>query len=75
MTTYTLSWNKKSLQITVYRKFPIYIGSFQYIHTTKYPLSWNKKHLQNMSEIFDMVHMSQVGNLAEVSRDFRDIIS
>ena len=28
-----------------------------------------------MSEIFDMVHMSQVGNLAEVSRDFRDLIS
>ena len=42
---------------------------------TKYTLSWNKKRLQNMSEIFDTVHMSQVGNLAEVSRDFRDIIS
>ena len=42
---------------------------------TKYTLSLNKKRLQNMSEIFDMVHMSQVGNLAEVSRDFRDIIS
>ena len=33
-----------------------------------------EKSLQNMSEIFDMVHMSQVVNLAEVSRDFRDII-
>ena len=41
----------------------------------KYTLSWNKKSPQNMSEIFDMVHMSQIGNLAEVSRDFRDIIS
>ena len=28
-----------------------------------------------MTKIFDMVHMSQVENLAEVSRDFRDIIS
>ena len=28
-----------------------------------------------MSKIFDMVHISQVGNLAGVSRDFRDIIS
>ena len=28
-----------------------------------------------MSEIFDMVHMGQMGNLAEVSRDFPDIIS
>ena len=28
-----------------------------------------------MSEIFDMVHISLVGNLAEVLRDFRDIIS
>ena len=27
-----------------------------------------------MSEISDMVHMNQVGKLAEVSRDFRDII-
>ena len=42
---------------------------------TKYTLSWNKKRLQNMSEIFDTVHMSQVGNLAKVSRDFREIIS
>ena len=43
---------------------------------TKYTLSWNKTRLQNMSEIFDMVHMSQMGNLAEeVSRNFRDIIS
>ena len=47
----------------------------RFIHATKYTLSWNKKRLQNMSEIFDMVHMSQVGNLAEISRDFRDIIS
>ena len=46
-----------------------------YMYTTKYILNWNKKCLQNMSEIFDMVHMSQVGNIAEVSRDFRDIIS
>ena len=42
---------------------------------TTYTPSWNKKRQQNMSEIFDMVHMNQVGNLAEVSRDFRDIIS
>ena len=42
---------------------------------TKYTPSWNKKRLQNMSESLDMVHMSQVENLAEVSRDFRDIIS
>ena len=28
-----------------------------------------------MLEIFDMVHMSQIENLAEVSRDFRDTIS
>ena len=52
-----------------------YVGSFRYIYTTKYPLSWNKKRLQNMSEIFDMVHMNQVGNLPEISRDFCDIIS
>ena len=51
-----------------------YIVNFQYILEV-YTLSWNKKRLQNMSEIFDMVHMNQVGNLAEVSRDFRDIIS
>ena len=42
---------------------------------TKYSLSWNKKRLRNMSKIFDMVHMSQVENLADVWRDFRDIIS
>ena len=59
----------------LYRKFPIHIGNFRYIYTTKYTLSWNKKRFQNMSEIFDMVHMNQVRNLAEVSRDFRDIIS
>ena len=53
----------------IYRKFPIYI------YTTKYTLSWNKNRLQNMSEIFDMVHMNQVGYLAKVSRDFRNIIS
>ena len=41
----------------------------------KYTLSWNKKRLQNMSEIFVMVHMIQVGNLAEVSRDVRDKIA
>ena len=41
------------------------------IHT----LNWSKNHPQNMSEIFDMIHMSQVGNLTEISRDFRDIIS
>ena len=46
-----------------------------YIYMTTYTSSWNKKRQQNMSEIFDMVHMNQVGNLAEVSRDFRDIIS
>ena len=46
-----------------------------YIYTTICTLSWNKKRLQNMSEIFDMTHVSQVGNLTEVSRDFRDIIS
>ena len=51
-----------------------YIVNFRYISEV-YTLSWNKKRLQNMSEIFDMFHMSQVGNLAEVSRDFRDIIS
>ena len=28
-----------------------------------------------MSENFDMVYMSQVGSQAEVSRDFRDVIS
>ena len=49
--------------------------NFLYGYMTKYTLSLNKKRLQNMSEIFDMVHMSQVGNLAEVSRDFRDMIS
>ena len=51
-----------------------YIVNFGYISEV-YTLSRNKKRLQNMSEIFDMVHMNQVGNLAEVSRDFRDIIS
>ena len=51
-----------------------YIVNFRYISEI-YTLSWNKKRLQNLSEIFDMVHMNQVGNLAEVSRDFRDIIS
>ena len=51
-----------------------YIVNFRCISEV-YTLSWNKKRLQNISEIFDMVHMSQVGNLAEVSRDFRDIIS
>ena len=51
-----------------------YTLNFQYILEV-YTLSWNKKRLQNMSEVFNMVHMSQVGNLAEVSRDFRDIIS
>ena len=51
-----------------------YIVNFRYISEI-YTLSWNKKRLQNMSEIFDTVHMNQVGNLAEVSRDFRDIIS
>ena len=50
-----------------------YIINFGYI-TEIYTLSWNKKRLQNMSKIFDVVHMSRVGNLAEVSRDFRDII-
>ena len=42
----------------IYLKFLIYIGSFQYIFTTKYTLSCNKKRLQNMSEIFDMVHIT-----------------
>ena len=51
-----------------------YIANFRYILEV-YTLSWNKKRLQNMSEIFGMFHMSQVGNLAKVSRDFRDIIS
>ena len=37
----------------------------RYVYTTKYALSWNKKSLQNISEIFDMVHMNQVGNLTE----------
>ena len=52
-----------------------YIVNFRYGYMTKYTLSWNKKRLQNMSKIFDMVYMSQIGNLAEVSLDFRDIIS
>ena len=39
------------------------IVNFQYT-SEDYTLSWNKKRLQNMSEIFDMVHMNQVGNLA-----------
>ena len=34
----------------------------------------NKKRLKTMLKNFDMVDMSQVGNLVEVSRDFRDII-
>ena len=51
-----------------------YIVNFRCRYVTKYTLSLNKKRLQNMSEIFDMVHISQVGNLAEVSHDFRDII-
>ena len=38
----------------VYRKFPIYIGSFLYIYTTKHTLSWSKKRLQNKSEISDL---------------------
>ena len=50
-----------------------YIVNFQYMEV--YTLSWNKKRQQIKSEIFDMVHINQVGNLAEVSRDFRDIIS
>ena len=33
----------------VYCKFPIYIGNFRYIYTTKYTLSWSKKSLQNIS--------------------------
>ena len=51
-----------------------YIVNFRCISEI-YTLSWNKKRLQNMSEIFDMVHMNQVGNLAEVSCDFCDITS
>ena len=64
----TLSWNKeaykKFCKFSIYRyiywKFPMYI------YPTKYTLSWNKKHQQNMSEIFDMVHMSLVRSLVEV---------
>ena len=58
-----------------------YIVNFRYIsevsdmYIRQNTLSWNKKSQKTMSEIFDMVHMNQVGNLAEVSRDFRDIIS
>ena len=66
-TKYTLSWNKKA--------YKIYIVNFRFRYMTKYTLSLKKKRPQNMSEISDMVHMSQVGNLAKVSRDFRDIIS
>ena len=55
-------------------EFPICIERFQCLHATKYTLNWNKNRLQNMSKIFDVVYMSQVGNLAEVSGDFRDII-
>ena len=51
-----------------------YIVNFRYISEV-YTLSWNKQRLQNMSEIFDMVRMNQIGNLAEVSREFRGIIS
>ena len=33
----------------IYRKFPIYIGIFRCIYTTKHTLNWNKKSLQNIS--------------------------
>ena len=45
------------------------------MYPTKFTLSWNKKRLQNMSEIFDIVHMGLVKSLVEVLRDFHDIIS
>ena len=51
-TKYTLKLEQKAFKI--YRKFPIYIGSFRYIYSTKYTLSWNKKRLQNKSEISDL---------------------
>ena len=66
-------WVRTINSYKIYRKFLIYIESFWYVYGTKYTLSWNKKRLQTMSEIFDMVHVSQVENLAEVSHDFRDI--
>ena len=47
----------------IYQKFP-----------TKYTLKLEQKKPATMSETFDMVPMNQIGNLAEVSRDFHDII-
>ena len=54
-TKYTLSWNKKRLQIkseisNIYRKFPIYTMHY----ATKYTLSRNKKRLQTKSKISEL---------------------
>ena len=69
-TKYTLSWNKKRLQIkseisNICRKFPIYTMHY----ATKYTLSRNKKRLQNKSKISDLFCRFFCSNLKSICRE------
>ena len=54
-------------------KFPIYIGSFQYIYTRKCTLRWNKKRLQNKSGISDLFCWLFCSNLQRICREMLKI--